>query len=58
MVDVKSAIELGEGQFIEFKEAADKNLAERWLHCPLFRGFYLLGIPDTCNIKGVETSTN
>lgn len=57
MVDVKSAIELGEGQFIEFKEAADKNLAREMVaFANSSGGFIYLGITDTCNIKGVETS--
>jgi ATP-dependent DNA helicase RecG len=55
--DLKSVIELGEGQFIEFKEALDKNFAKEIVaFANASGGIIYLGITDEGTIKGIELS--
>jgi len=55
--DLLKATELGEGQFIEFKESFDKSLAKEIVaFANASGGVILLGITDTGQIKGIEIS--
>lgn len=55
--DYKTALELGEGQIIEFKESPDKNLPKEMVaFANASGGVIYLGISDTGKIKGIETS--
>jgi len=55
--NLKQAIELGEGQFIEFKESLDKSLSKEIVaFANASGGVILLGITDTGHIKGIEIS--
>jgi ATP-dependent DNA helicase RecG len=52
---INKVIELGEGQFIEFKESFDKNLQkEIAAFANASGGVIYLGIPDTGILKGLE----
>lgn len=55
--DLTQAIELGEGQFIEFKESLDKSLGKEIVaFANASGGVILLGITDAGHIKGIEIS--
>jgi ATP-dependent DNA helicase RecG len=55
--DLLKAKELGEGQFIEFKESFDKSLAKEIVaFANASGGVILLGITDAGQIKGIEIS--
>ena len=55
--NLKQVIELGEGQFIEFKESFDKSLAKEIVaFANASGGVILLGITDAGKIKGIEIS--
>lgn len=55
--DYKTALELGEGQFIEFKESPDKNLPKEMVaFANASGGVIYLGISDAGKIKGIEIS--
>ena len=57
ILDLKSALELGEGQFIEFKEAPDKSLPREMVaFANASGGVIYLGITDSGQIKGIEIS--
>jgi len=56
-LDIKAALELGEGQFIEFKESADKSLAREMVaFANASGGLVYLGITDSGRLKGIETT--
>lgn len=57
ILDLKAALELGEGQFIEFKESPDKSLPREMVaFANASGGVIYLGITDSGQIKGIETS--
>lgn len=57
ILDLKAALELGEGQFIEFKELPDKNLPKEMVaFANASGGVIYLGINDYGKIKGIETT--
>jgi predicted HTH transcriptional regulator len=57
ILDLKAALELGEGQFIEFKELPDKNLPKEMVaFANASGGVIYLGINDLGKIKGIETT--
>jgi ATP-dependent DNA helicase RecG len=57
ILDLKAALELGEGQFIEFKELPDKNLPKEMVaFANASGGVIYLGITDNGKIKGIETT--
>ena len=57
ILDLNAALELGEGQFIEFKELPDKNLPKEMVaFANASGGVIYLGITDNGKIKGIETS--
>jgi ATP-dependent DNA helicase RecG len=57
IIDIKAALELGEGQFIEFKESADKSLAREMVaFANASGGVVYLGITDSGRLKGIETT--
>jgi ATP-dependent DNA helicase RecG len=57
IMDLKAVLELGEGQFIEFKESADKSLAREMIaFANASGGAIYLGISDDGKIKGIETT--
>jgi ATP-dependent DNA helicase RecG len=52
--DLDSILELGEGQFIEFKELPDKNLSKEFVaFANASGGVIYLGISDQGIIKGI-----
>jgi mRNA interferase MazF len=54
--ELTAALELGEGQFIEFKELPDKNLPKEMVaFANASGGVIYLGITDNGKIKGIET---
>lgn len=56
-IDISTALELGEGQFIEFKEAPDKSLPkEMTAFANASGGIIYLGITDSSEIKGISIS--
>jgi ATP-dependent DNA helicase RecG len=56
-IEIGALLELGEGQFIEFKESPDKNLPKEMVaFANASGGVIYLGISDTGKIKGIETS--
>lgn len=55
ITDMKTALELGEGQFIEFKGAPDKSLSREMVaFANASGGMIYLGITDTRKIKGIN----
>jgi ATP-dependent DNA helicase RecG len=57
ILDLKATLELGEGQFIEFKELPDKNLPKEMVaFANASGGVIYLGINDNGKIKGIETT--
>jgi len=53
--NLQQVIELGEGQFIEFKESLDKNLPKEMVaFANASGGIIYLGIADSGNIKGIN----
>jgi len=57
VIDLKTIVELGEGQFIEFKEALDKSFAKEIVaFANASGGIIYLGISDEGTIKGIEIS--
>lgn len=55
--NIKAALELGEGQFIEFKETPDKSLQREMVaFANASGGVIYLGITDNGKIKGIETT--
>lgn len=56
-MDLNAALELGEGQFIEFKETSDKSLQREMVaFANASGGVIYLGITDNGKIKGIETT--
>jgi ATP-dependent DNA helicase RecG len=56
-IDIKAALELGEGQFIEFKEAPDKSLPKEIVaFANASGGVIYIGITDSAKVKGIEIS--
>jgi predicted HTH transcriptional regulator len=56
ILDLKAALELGEGQFIEFKEKPNKSLAREMVaFANASGGMIYLGITDSGKIKGIKT---
>lgn len=56
-IDIKAASGLGEDQFIEFKESHDKSLSKEMVaFANASGGVIYLGITDSGNIKGIETT--
>jgi ATP-dependent DNA helicase RecG len=54
-ISINAALELGEGQFIEFKEAPDKSLQKEIVaFANASGGMIYLGITDYGKIKGIE----
>ena len=57
ILDLKAALELGEGQFIEFKELFDKSLSKEMVaFANASGGVIYLGITDKGKIKGFKTT--
>ena len=55
--NLEKDVELGEGQFIEFKESPDKNLSKEMVaFANASGGVIYLGITDLGMVKGIETS--
>lgn len=55
--DLNSILELGEGQFIEFKENLDKSLAKEIVaFANASGGAVYIGVADSGNIKGLSIS--
>lgn len=53
--NIKAALELGEGQFIEFKETPDKSLQREMVaFANASGGMIYLGITDSGKVKGIE----
>ena len=56
-MDIKTTLELGEGQYIEFKEKSDKSLPKEMVSfANASGGVIFLGITDSGKIKGIEIS--
>ena len=57
IIDINTALELGEGQFIEFKETPDKSLQREMVaFANASGGIIYLGITDSGKVKGIETT--
>jgi len=57
ITNLKAALELGEGQFIEFKKEPDKSLAREMVaFANASGGMIYLGITDSGKIKGIKTT--
>ena len=55
--NLEKVLELGEGQFIEFKELPDKSLPKELVaFANASGGIIYLGISDTGKIKGIKTT--
>ncbi|MFN2395887.1 MAG: helix-turn-helix domain-containing protein, partial [Bacteroidales bacterium] len=54
-MNIESIIELGEGQFVEFKESLDKNFQKELVaFANASGGIIYIGITDAGKIKGIE----
>ena len=53
--DLEDILQLGEGQYIEFKESLDKSFAKELVaFANASGGNIYLGITDSCTIKGIS----
>jgi len=55
--NIEDVLQLGEGQYIEFKESLDKSLAKELVaFSNASGGFIYMGVSDDCSIKGISIS--